>query len=352
MGTFAVAKQGVGRRSKRILAYHLILALLLAAGCMAATAPRDTLALREIADAVARLRELINGEPTPEARAEVIALCSRIKLVRPSTAIYRGLIEGLREGEDEFNAVLIDLLDELNASHMAPTALHARIQTIRAIEEIANARIRRAEQADVYVSHMQDIFRNNLDGLVIAWQTLLESQPIRMRGVDGRLIDVTARVQGFALLGLIRTHGVNLDLLLERTRKGHVTAPPTLLSQALIHASGAKLRDHLAQWHDGPAAAQTAALKAISCLQLREAGSSDAAKAWISKLPDDATWPGVIMGELRSAASESDSPRLARARRILGLSDHADPVKWLAQQAGPARAHVLERLAGIDLLIP
>lgn len=345
-------------------------AFLAVAGCASSSAkPEERLqAARDaVTRATDRMRVIIAaGKPSARAKREVEAIHRELKLL-PRTAAVPGLLIALRDGEDEFNSVLIGLLDEFNATDWVPVKFRARTMTVESAVELIALRATRAEQAGAYVDRIREFCSADPAALASAWLALLESPPIYAWGM-GTKVEVTSHVQGLALLGLIRTmQSGDPGMIIRRIRQKRVTARPALLSQCLIHLSGRKLKPNLAQWLSGPETAQAAAVIAVDLLRFRRAkvggapAASDikAAASWARGLSDAAAWQSITAAQLRALvlkAGEKEPDRehvvrLARARRCLNIPPDANPITWLATQPALDRRHALERLVGIDLLV-
>ncbi|MFH1730969.1 MAG: hypothetical protein ABIF82_04865 [Planctomycetota bacterium] len=306
------------------------------------------------------------GKPSARAIREVETIKQELELL-PRTAVVPGLLVALRDGEDEFNSVLIGLLDEFNATDWVPVKFRARTMTVESAVELIHIRASGAEQADAYVGRIREFCSADPAALASAWLGLLESPPIYAWG-RGTKVEVTSRVQGIALLGLIRTmQPGDLGMIVRRIQQKRVTARPVLLSQCLIHLSGGELKSNLAQWLSGPETAQAAAVIAVDLLHFRRAkvggaaAASDikAAASWVRGLSDAATSQSTTAAQLRALVLESgekepdreQAVRLATVRRYLNIPPDTNPITWLTTQPVPDRRRALERLVGIDLLI-
>jgi len=360
--------RGKGRR--RCLLALAASAFLAVAGCVSSSAKSEE-RLQTARDAVTRATDRMRviiaaGKPSARAKREIEIIQQELELL-PRTAVVPGLLVALRDGEDEFNSVLIGLLDKFNATDWVPVKFRARTMTVESAVELIHIRANRAEQADAYVGRIREFCSANPAALASAWLGLLESPPIYAWG-RGTKVDVTSHVQGLALLGLIRTmQPGDLGMIVRRIQQKRVTARPVLLSQCLIHLSGRKLKPNLAQWLSGPETAQAAAVIAVDLLRFRRAkvggapAANDikAAAVWVRSLTDAATWRSITAAQLRALVLNSGEKkpkpeqvaRLARARRYLNIPPDTNPITWLTTQPVPDRRRALERLVGIDLLV-
>ncbi len=366
-----------------------VAAHLLAVGC-ALSGPKtaDQQAVHAgVERATERMRTLISaGEPSDLVRQEITAIRRELTLL-PRTAVVPVLLRALHDGDDEFNSVLIHLLDDMDGGDWVPVRFRVRTMTIEAVVWLIQARATRAEQVDGPLGEIREHCSGDLAALVAAWRQLLESSPIYAWHDAGKM-DVTDRVQGLALLGLIRYEpGLDLNGLLERVKHNRVTVPAPMLAQCLIHLSGRNLKQNLAQWLDGLDTARTAALTTVDLLSLwppspaAGAGASqvETAKAWVRLLPDDVTWRAVALANLKhlvedntvrqtsqtgqtgpthnaaaaaaAAAVQKANEQLAWARRLLDVPGGRNPITWLGALPAANQLRALERLVGIDILV-
>ena len=360
--------RGKGRR--RCLLALAASAFLAVAGCVSSSAKSEErlqAARDTVARATDRMRVVIAaGKPSARAKREVETIKQELEFL-PRTAVVPGLLVALRDGDDEFNSVLIGLLDKFNATDWVPVKFRGRTMTVESAVELVYIRASGAEQADVYIDRIREFCSADPAALASAWLAMLESPPIYAWG-RGTKVDVTSHVQGLALLGLIRTmQPGDLGMIVRRIQQKRVTARPALLSQCLIHLSGKKLKPNLAQWLSGPEPAQAAAVIAVDLLRFRRAkvggapAASDikAAASWVRGLSDAATWQSITAAQLRALVLKSgekgpdreQAVRLARVRRYLNIPPDTNPLTWLTTQPVPDRRRALERLVGIDLLI-
>jgi hypothetical protein len=353
-------------RSRRGLA-ALAAAALLLAGCAASPDPQTQreAARRDALRAANRIRELMAAPPAPKVRTKIDVLCADLKL-HQGPAVIAGLVEALRPGEDEFNAVLIDLLDEMGAADSVPVRHRVRAMTIRAAVKLIRAKARRAAEADPALHRIRRACRRNPRAMITGWLELLELESILVPA-GGSRYNITPNVQGLALLGLLRSlRTADHERLLDRLRAGSVTAPPPMLSQWLIHLSGPRLRAGLRRWLASPEPARAAALIACDLLRLQQpqpgpptADRLKAATAWAQALPDDTAWRPLVRTALRDLcapkqprAGSERAKRLNYVRRLLDAPMNVDPLEWLKRLPDDTRLARLERLAGIDFLVP
>ncbi len=371
MGQHAVGMRKRIASSGSLCGLALVLALFMA-GC-AWTSPAEDPGHEPAREAVVgiteRMRAIISaGQPSDEAGRQIGALRDELKML-PRISTIPGLLGALRDGQDECNSVLIGVLDEFNATDWVPIRFRARTMTIGLAIELVGRGAQRAQQADAYIGRVREVCSDDPTALVTAWIGLLESPPI-YAWQSGRKVDVTCPVQGLAVLGLIRsTESIDLGAILERTRQNRVTAPAPHLSQLLIHLSGKKLKQNLAQWLQEPGPARIAALMAIDLLRLRAAQfppsltleSVEAAVSWVERIPTGSTWQGLAYSELMALAPKAgerepkldpqEAARLLRARRLLDVPAERDSIRWLSGQPVTDRLRALESLIGIDILM-
>jgi hypothetical protein len=341
--------------------------VLLIAGC--ASSPKaDLQAEREaVGRAIERMRVLISAAPTAAAKNEVTSI-RRDLSSQPRAIVVSSLLKALRDGQDEFNSVLIHMLDDLDANDWVAVKFRARTMTIESALKLVAAGAARAEQADAFIGRIRESCSTDLQALIATWTLLLESTPITARRVTQQ-IDVTANVQGLATLGIIRVAGtINLAPALAGIKQKRITAPPVIMAQALIHLSGRRLKANLAAWLASPPKAQEAALIAVDLLRLIPAklGPADPkrvadAKEWTKALSSTATWSGVIHAQLKALAAAQPKPnaatdasaaaRLKRASILVGVLDDGDAITWLSKLPAPSCIVALQRLAGIDTLV-
>jgi hypothetical protein len=331
--------------------------------------PKEDPTHRAIRGAVLRIRTIIRkGESSDSARREIAALGRELKLL-PRETVVPALREALKSGGDEDNSVLIRLLDDMDATGWVPVRFRARTMTMEMVAALAAKGGRRAVQADAYLKRIFDLCGGEGGELARAWVALLGEEPFH-GWQRGRRVDITPRVHGFAMLGLIRlARSGDLDEVLGRLGEGKIHASPAILSQAIIHMSGRGLRRHLVAWLKGPEKARAAGCLAVHFLRLRRPAPVASVKAedvrragiWAAKLPASVSWQGPVCVELKRVIQQAEADRqrknpelhkrLAWARRVLEVPAQQNILKWLTTQPGPAQMQSLARLGGIDLLI-
>jgi hypothetical protein len=333
------------------------------AGCAGTPEPVDySQDLAAIGKHLDRMREIVHTDkPTPAALNEISSIRRKLRDFR-DPLVVRGLSEALRPAADKANAVFIRMMDDRSGNSFVPVAHRARVLTIKAAVQVAAVRGVQVNQVDAVLQDIRQRCSHEAGALVPAWLSLLEAEPISAAAPGGRA-DITARVQGLAMLGVIRTAGTfDLSSALKRIQSGTVTAPPVLFSQWLIHLGGTRMKSSLASWLNGPADAQTAASVAVDLLRFDVVAKSPtpqrikSARAWVAKLPDTGTWTQVVVAEMRKLAKLAKTDKVARtrremARKRLGAPANDAPLRWLVKLPPSDRKTALERLVGLPLLI-
>jgi hypothetical protein len=271
----------------------------------------------------------------------------------------------LRPGEDEVNSVFIRLLDQMDASDWVPVEARARCMTIQAVSDLASQRAVLATQADAHLAHIRQFCGEEETVLAAAWREMLCEPNIEAWQGD-RKVDISDRVQGFAMLGLIRLNRQgDLQEIMNRLAKDEVQAPVPVLSQALIFLSGPELQRRLDQWLTGPPLAKAAGVQAARLLQVRipkgaevpKPAEIEAARKWVKTISNGTPWGPVIEIEMRRFIPEAEKGgkeaevRLKRIRQLLGIPTNVSVVPHLRSQPAAARLKAFERLAGIDSLV-
>jgi len=339
--------------------------LTLLVGC-AGTPPRgdhseELLAIRQRLD---RIREIVRtGQPGPAALNEIQRLRAGLDAF-PEPLVVRSLTEAFRPDDDAANAVFIKMMDDRDAGNFVPVPHRVRVETIHAAVQLAAVPDARISQADALLADIRRRAADQPQALIAAWLHLLESPPLYASGPAGK-VDITARVQGLALLGVLRNgSGLDLDSVLRRMQSDTVTAPPVLFSQWLIHLSGERLKPTLAAWLAGSSAqqAQAAAVAAVHLLRFQSlklqptAEDLQAASTWVATLPDRITWRRLVVQRLQalSQAEPSDTSareQLGHALRRLGTPQGDDPIRWLETLSPADQTAALERLLGLPMLL-
>jgi hypothetical protein len=342
-----------------------LVALLLLPGCFGLdeNPQQELLRQRQTVEALARRlhEKMADGDS-----AAVRRLAANIKL-RPRDAVVPGLIASLRSGDDEYNAVLIALLDNLDAAGWVPVPHRARVFTIEAgLNLIENGAVS-ARQADADVARIRSLCDNDRAALHAAWAEMLRSRPFSI-GSGERAVDVTDTIHGLALLGLIRCHQDGSLTLRHGAIWQGLVVSPAIASQALIFTSGTMLKPTLhAALASNDATLRRAACIAVDLLRVRAVDFSAEppharladAKVWVAKLPDRVDWRRVLLAELgavTAAADKPDAPKAAkeqldRAGVLLSVPDGHSPLRWLQGLPAAETRVALERAAGIDLLV-